>query len=95
MVTFDPQRNFATAEERLCAFGGGNEQAQVWRRLARALAELRGVQRGAACLLELAGAEPDAVRAQLRHCLVSLHCISHASTLTLRYTSIAWCRMSH
>ncbi|GBP04627.1 hypothetical protein EVAR_3963_1 [Eumeta japonica] len=63
------KQHFATAESRLTAFGGGSPAVRLAARLARATDTLRGVQRGAACLLELAGADPDAVRAQLRHCL--------------------------
>lgn len=51
----------------------GSGDVEVEARLETAAARLRDVQRDAA-QLALAGADPDAVRAQLRTCLVSTFC---------------------
>lgn len=63
------QKSFATSEALLESFGGSGNSIEA--RLTRALRELRTVHRGCA-LLELAGAEPEDVTGQLKHCLVSL-----------------------
>lgn len=61
------QSKFNEAEERVAAARGGD----IVSRLAAALAALGGVQQGAQRCMPLAAPEPDAVRAQLRACLVS------------------------
>lgn len=74
------QRKFSAVEEQLEApaeaeaeAGAGSPAESVQARLERAVAALGGVQRDCARALPLAAHEPDAVRAQLRTCLVSTY----------------------
>lgn len=66
------QRRFEDAEHRLAAVRSAEgADGDVGARLAAAAGALAAVQRDCARSLPLAGADPDAVRAQLRTCLVS------------------------
>lgn len=71
------------------------EEAALEARLARALAALQQVQAGADAALPPAGdgAEPDQVRHQLRHCLVSIRggadpCCSCCPSPALSFSAI-------